>query len=225
MGLISRTLKISAAGTVASIGVFFGATRNDVFQPMDSSDPIFSSPFFQKYNPNRNPTLHDVCVRRIELSKIEPSLLEKKGKLVEAFCAGVWGGMGYMAQRAYFANKYQGPETATHLWDRKDLLSNTYEVGTVITDHFEVLEKTDESITVRCGDTPRHPDIRKSDGLFEISAVVKQEEGIAEFKLKSCFYQGEGKAEGSPMGPVMTWLHQQYTKLWMETAILKNVVK
>lgn len=94
MGLISRTLKVTAAGTAASIGVFFGATRNDVFQPMDSSDPIFQSPFFQKYNPNRNPTLHDVCVRRIELSKIEPSLLEKKGKLVEAFCAGVWGGMG-----------------------------------------------------------------------------------------------------------------------------------
>ena len=94
MGLISRTLKITAAGTAASIGVFFGATRNDVFQPMDSSDPIFQSSFFQKYNPNRNPTLHDVCVRRIELSKIEPSLLEKKGKLVEAFCAGVWGGMG-----------------------------------------------------------------------------------------------------------------------------------
>lgn len=94
MGHISRTLKITAAGTAASIGVFFGATRNDVFQPMDSSDPIFQSSFFQKYNPNRNPTLHDVCVRRIELSKIEPSLLEKKGKLVEAFCAGVWGGMG-----------------------------------------------------------------------------------------------------------------------------------
>ncbi|KAJ5589715.1 hypothetical protein N7450_003687 [Penicillium hetheringtonii] len=198
MGLISRTLKVTAAGTAASIGVFFGATRNDVFQPMDSSDPIFQSPFFQKYNPNRNPTLHDVCVRRIELSKIEPSLLEKKGKLVEAFCAGVWGGMGYMAQRAYFANKYQGPETAHHLWERKDLLANSYEVGTLITDHFEVLEKTDESIT---------------------------EEGIAEFKLKSCFYQGEGKADAAPMGPVMTWLHQQYTKLWLETAILKNCVK
>jgi hypothetical protein len=94
MGLISRFLKVSAAGTVASVGVFFGATRNDVFEPMDSTDPIFSSPFFNKYNPNRNPTLHDKCVRRIPLEKIRPSLLENKGKLVEAFCAGVWSGMG-----------------------------------------------------------------------------------------------------------------------------------
>lgn len=58
MGLIGRTLKISAAGTVATVGVFFGATRNDVFEPMDTTDPIFSSPFFAKFNPNRNPTLH-----------------------------------------------------------------------------------------------------------------------------------------------------------------------
>jgi hypothetical protein len=27
------------------------------------------------------------------------------------------------------------------------------------------------------------------------------------------------------MGPVMVWLHQQYTKLWMETAVLKNCVR
>jgi hypothetical protein len=94
MGLISRVLKVIAAGTVASVGVFFGATRNDIFEPMDTTDPIFSSPFFQKFNPERNPTMHDVCVRRIPLDKINPSLLEKKGKLVEVFCAGVWSGMG-----------------------------------------------------------------------------------------------------------------------------------
>ncbi|KAJ5668691.1 hypothetical protein N7462_009761 [Penicillium macrosclerotiorum] len=225
MGLISRVLKVSAAGTAATVGVFFGATRNDVFQPMDTSDPIFSSPFFQKFNPNRNPTLHDLCVRQVPLDKIDPALLEKKGKLVEAFCAGVWGGMGYIPQRAYLAQKYQGPETATNLWERKDLLASSYEVGTVITDHFEVLEKTDDRITVRCGASPRERDVRPSDGLFEIGAVVKQEENVAEFTLKSCFYQGLGKAEAAPMGPVMTWLHQQYTKLWLETAILKNCMK
>ena len=97
MGLISRVLKVTAAGTVASVGVFFGATRNDVFEPMGADDPIFSSPFFQKFNPERNPTLHDLCVRRVPLDKIQPALLEKKGKLVEAFCAGVWGGMGKLA--------------------------------------------------------------------------------------------------------------------------------
>jgi hypothetical protein len=94
MGLIKRALKISAAGTVASIGVFWGATRNDVFEPMQTSDPIFQSPFFKKFNPEQNPTLHDLCVRRVPLEKIKPELLENKAKLTEAFCAGVWGGMG-----------------------------------------------------------------------------------------------------------------------------------
>ncbi|KAJ5280699.1 hypothetical protein N7478_006071 [Penicillium angulare] len=225
MGLFKGLLKATAAGSVVSVGVFFGATRNDVFRGMDASDPIFQHALFKKFNPENNPTLHDMCVRRVPLDKIKPELLEKNSKLTEAFCAGVWGGLGYMAQRAWFANKYQGPETATHLWSRQELLESKYEVGTLITDHFEVVEKTDDHITVRCGDTPRHPDVRPSDGLFEIGAVIKQEEGVAEFTLKSCFYQGLGKSEAAPMGPVMVWLHQQYTKLWMETGILKNCVQ
>ncbi|KAJ5991585.1 hypothetical protein N7499_004001 [Penicillium canescens] len=225
MGLFSRLLKVSAAGTVASVGVFWGATRNDVFEPMDTSDPIFQSAFFKKFNPNRNPTLHDVCVRRIPLDKIKPELLENKGKLVEAFCAGVWGGMGYIPQRAYLDQKYRGPETADHLWKRSDLLSSNYEVGTLITDHFEVVEKTEDRITVRCGASPRIRDVRPSDGLFEIGAVVKQEQGVAEFSLKSCFYQGLGKAEAAPMDDKVAWAHRQYTKLLLETAVLKKCVR
>ncbi|KAJ5949330.1 hypothetical protein N7454_000914 [Penicillium verhagenii] len=224
MGLMKSAFKLSIAGA-ASVGVFWGATRNDVFEPMQASDPIFQSPFFKKFNPEQNPTLHDLCVRRIPLDKIKPELLENKGKLTEAFCAGVWGGMGYIVQRAYLSNKYQGPETASHLWKRRDLLKNKYDVGTIVTDHFEVVEKTEDHIIVRCGDSPRNQDVRPSDGLFEIGAVIKQEEGVAEFTLKSCFYQGLGKAEGVPMGPVVTWLHQQYTKLLMETAVLKNCVR
>lgn len=94
MGIFSKLVKTSIAGSVASVGVFWGATRNDLFQPMDTSDPIFQSALFNKFNPNRNPTLHDVCVRQMPLDKIQPSLVEEKGKLVEAFCAGVWGGLG-----------------------------------------------------------------------------------------------------------------------------------
>ncbi|KAJ6155205.1 hypothetical protein N7470_005771 [Penicillium chermesinum] len=192
MGLISRTLKVTAFGSVATIGLFFGSTRNDEFVPMAATDPIFQSPFYKKFNPNNNPTTHDLCVRRIPLDKIRPELLEKKGKL---------------------------------LWDRKDLLKNEYNVGTLITDHFEVLEKTDDLITIRCGDTPRHRDVRPADGLFQIGAVVKPEQGIAEFTLKSCFFQGEGKADAVPMGPWMDWAHKQYTKLWLESGVLKNVVR
>ncbi|KAJ5550316.1 hypothetical protein N7461_005014 [Penicillium sp. DV-2018c] len=224
MGLISKLVKTSVAGSIASVGVFWGATRNATFAPMDSSDPIFQSALFNKFNPNRNPTMHDVCIRRIPLDKIKPSLVEEKGKLVEAFCAGVWGGMGYIPQRAYLDRKYRGPETANQLWDRKDLLENKYEVGTLITDHFEVVEKTEDRIVVRCGDSPRIREVRPSDGLFEIGAVIKRDQGVAEFSLKSCFYQGLGKAEGEPMDGKIAWAHRQYTKLLLETGVLKTCV-
>lgn len=132
---------------------------------------------------------------------------------------------GYIPQRAFFDRKYRGAETASHLWDRSDLLSNKYEVGTIITDHFEVVEKSKDRIVIRCGDSPRIRDIRASDGLFEIAAVVNKEQGVAEFSLKSCFYQGLGKAESAPMDDMTAWAHRQYTKLLLETAVLKTCVK
>lgn len=174
---------------------------------------------FARYNPERNPTLSDLCVKRIPLSQIKPELLEKEGKLVEKFCAGVWGGLGYAYQRRYLEKKYRGPETASQLWDTKDLKESSYEVGTQITDHFEVVAKTPESIIVRCGDSPRKKEVRPGEGLFEMSAVIKPEEGVAEFQLKSVFWQGLGKAAGPPMPAWMEFLHREYTKLWMGTAV------
>ncbi|KAB8238224.1 uncharacterized protein BDW43DRAFT_154296 [Aspergillus alliaceus] len=224
MGFIKGFLKLTTYGGLATAGTFFYTTRNAVFVPMTPADPIFQSAAYRKQNPSQNPTTHDLCVRKVPLSEINPSLLEKKGKLAEAFCAGVWSGWGYAFQRAYLARKYQGSETASHLWERSELKASTYDVGTLITDHFEVIEKTPERIVVRCGDSPRTQGVRDSDGLFEISAVVKPEEGVAEFALKSCFFQGLGKAENAPMPTHIDWLHKQYTKLLAETAI-RNVLR
>ena len=71
-------------------------TRNSKFVPISSDDAIFSSTAYLHNNPNKNPQTKDLCVRKVPLSKIKPQLLEKEGegKLVEAFCAGVWGGIG-----------------------------------------------------------------------------------------------------------------------------------
>lgn len=66
--------------------------------------------------------------------------------------------------------------------------------------------------------------MRASDGLFEMGVTIDKEEGVAEFRLKSVFYQGLGKAEGKPMPAHVEFAHRLYTKLWMETALLKNVV-
>jgi hypothetical protein len=133
-------------------------------------------------------------------------------------------GSGYWYQRKYLERKYRDASTAHQLWTTQDLQTSTYEVGTQITDHFEVMAKTDESIIVRCGDSPRVQDVRESDGLFEMTAEVLQEEGMVEFGLKSVFYNGlakpdkEGKIE-PPMNALVLWLHQAYDKVLMETAI------
>ena len=139
---------------------------------------------------------------------------------------------GYAYQRRYLEKKYRGPDTATQLWDRADLQNSEYPVGTQITDHFEVVSKTPTSIIVRCGDSPRKLEVRESDGLFEMLAEVDKEEGVVEFGLKSVFYNGlaqpdkEGKmpTEG-PMGPWIQWLHGQYDKVLMESALAKKVLK
>lgn len=86
---------------------------------------------------------------------------------------------------------------------------------------FEVVAKSPESIIVRCGDSPRLQDVRSSDGLFEMTAEIKKDEGVAEFGLKSVFYNGLGsdKEASGPMPAHIQWLHQQYDKVLMETAL------
>lgn len=132
---------------------------------------------------------------------------------------------GYAYQRRFLEKKYKNTSTTAHqLWSRPELKASTYEVGTQITDHFEVVSKTPEAIVVRCGDSPLKQEVRDSDGLFEMGVDIKKDEGVAEFRLKSVFYKGLGKADGKPMPEHIEFLHRLYTKLWMETAV-GNVVR
>ena len=122
---------------------------------------------------------------------------------------------------------YQNDTTTAHqLWSRMDLKSSAYDLGTQITDHFEVVEKSPDHITVRCGDSPLKTGVRDSEGLFEMGVQVNLEEGTAVFSLKSVFYKGAGKVEGvdGPMPAPVEFAHRLYTKLLMETAIHNVVV-
>ncbi|CAG8974276.1 hypothetical protein HYALB_00010344 [Hymenoscyphus albidus] len=227
MGIITKFLGTAVLGGAGSAAGFAFWTRNSKFIPVSSSDPLLASPTFLRHNPNRNPLTHDLCVKRVPLSSIQSHLLEKEGegKLVEAFCAGLWSGLGYAHQRSYLSKKYQNTTTTAHqLWSREQLRNSTYEVGTQITDHFEVVSKNPSSIVVRCGGSPLIKEVRDSEGLFEIGVELKRDEGVAEFRLKSAFFQGRGKAEGKPMPEHIEFLHRLYTKLWMETAV-RNVVR
>lgn len=95
MGLFKKVFKLTTIGGAATVGTFFYMTRNSaIISPLSPDDPLYKSSHYQKYNPLNNPTTNDICVRKVPLSKIDARLLEKDGRLVETFCAGVWGGFG-----------------------------------------------------------------------------------------------------------------------------------
>ncbi|RKL04715.1 hypothetical protein BFJ71_g3498 [Fusarium oxysporum] len=174
-------------------------------------------------NPNGNPTTQDVVIKRIPFSKIRPELLQNNNDLTLEFCRGVWSGWGFAIQRRYAQLKYRGPETEHQLWDPEQLATSTYDKGAIITDHFEVVEKTPTSITVRCGDSPRNQPLRPSDGLFQISATIDKAHEEVELRLKSVLFSSEGKVAGNkgPMPPWITELHQWYARIWAETGSWK----
>lgn len=226
MGILRKTVGVVGWGSLAGALTLVGFTYKNRILPVDKDDYIFNHTQYARLNPNNSPLTHDICLRKVPLRSIKPELLEKEGKLAEAFCAGVWSGIGYAYQRRFLEKKYRGPDTAAQLWEKKDLQTSTYNVGTVITDHFEVVSKSSESIIVRCGDSPRVKEAREADGLFEMTAIVKKEEGVAEFGLKSVFFNSASgyKSTTPPMPWHIQWLHQWYDKLLMESAI-RNVTK
>ena len=114
--------------------------------------------------------------------------------------------LAYEFQRRYLARKYASdPATAKQLWTRQQLRADTYETGTQITNHFEVVDKSDTEIAVRCGDSPLNRGPRDSDGLFVISATVDRDAGEVELGLKSCFFPSARRVEGI-CGPMPSWM-------------------
>ena len=97
--LTSKLLQGTAVTTSATLAAFFVWTKHCKFVDLSpATDPLFQSAFYKKYNPNPNPTIYDLCIRKIPIFKLKQELVEdaEKGgtKMVEAFCAGVWSGFG-----------------------------------------------------------------------------------------------------------------------------------
>jgi len=217
MGIIRKAALCTVGLGTGALG-YLGLSTT-IVSPLPGDDPLWRSTSYAKFNSHRNASTQDICLKRIPLSKIRPELLQHEGDLALEFCRGVWSGLGYRFQRAYLARKYHGPATAGQLWTVDQLAQAAYEPGTQLTDHFEVVEKTASEIVVRCGDSPRNPDPRDSDGLFVISAAVDRERGEVVLGLKSCFFKSSSKVEGI-QGPLPGWmetLHRWYSRLWIET--------
>jgi hypothetical protein len=89
------TLRVVSIGGLATTGTYAIVTRKNEFQPVDAkTDKLVNSPHFARLNPEKNPIVHDFCVRKVPLSKIKPELRENNQELTRAFCAGVWSGEG-----------------------------------------------------------------------------------------------------------------------------------
>jgi hypothetical protein len=96
---IATLSKVMASVALAGAGGWQLWTRQCYFEPFGpENDPIFQSDHYKRLNPGNHPSLKDSCVRRVPLSQISPELVDDtlKGgsKLVERFCAGIWGGYG-----------------------------------------------------------------------------------------------------------------------------------
>ena len=94
MAILRSLFKSALVSATAGAGCFWYATKDSTFVPLATSDYLFNSSYFRKFNPSSNPTTHDYCIRRVPLSKIDKKLQNQDGKLVNAFCASVWGGLG-----------------------------------------------------------------------------------------------------------------------------------
>ncbi|KFZ04233.1 hypothetical protein V501_09218 [Pseudogymnoascus sp. VKM F-4519 (FW-2642)] len=218
MPIIRKALYTAILGTTGVTGLAFFTTRKSIIVPVPATDPIYSSSAYLAQNPNNNPVTQDIVIRRLPLSSIRPELLEKEGALVEAVTAGVFGGLAYEFQRRYLERKYRNPSTKTDLWTRSAINSSDFAKGTIITDHFEVVDRSPTQVTVRCGGSPREQGVRGGDGLFKVAARVEKEKGEVELSLTSVFFQGKGVAAAEPMSSWIKWLHGVYGKLWIEDA-------
>jgi hypothetical protein len=147
MGLLARLTGVAVATTATPALGWMWYTRASVFVPFPTSSPDFSSATARKFNPGNNPPIcNDECIRRVPLDQLKTTDQET---LTRQFCQGIWSGPGFEIQRRYLARKYQQLDGRwDHLWEKADLKSSKYNVGTKIADHFEVVERTQEKV---CG--------------------------------------------------------------------------
>ncbi|PTB46033.1 hypothetical protein M441DRAFT_180943 [Trichoderma asperellum CBS 433.97] len=224
-----RLIRLTQALVGGPVVVFGGLalwTRKCAFEPFGpDSDPLFKHPILKQLNPRSLPSSHDSCVRKVPFGELRPVLLEdaKRGgsALVEEFSRGMWGGYGYRIQRRIMEFT-KGPENATDVWTPEALGRDTFEPGTVLTNHFLVLEKSPTELLFRgClspKETPFRP--RDLDNFFALTAELNEQRQEAEFRLKAISFDAVTTTpKEDPLGGVPGMLHKVYAKLLVEAAV------
>ncbi|KAB8259405.1 hypothetical protein BDV32DRAFT_150520 [Aspergillus pseudonomiae] len=212
------------AGTAITGGscivLFASYITSDIhFVPLSATDPIFHSKHLQEYNPNGNPTIHDLHIARVPLTQIHPRLLEDPNKLLERYCGGIWAGAGFAPQRILHTWFDRGESSSPQLWSTSELLQSDYKVGTDIAGNFEVVNRSNESILIRAGDKTSNKGLRPLDALIEVGSHIDRENNVAVFEFKSLFFQGIGTTSNPPMPGPIVWLHELYAKILLKSGV------
>lgn len=110
-------------------------------------------------------------------------------------------------------------KTENQLFDRQQLATSKYELGTRFSDHFEVVERTNNSVVVRAGGSPLEPGPREMDGLLVLSAKVDKEAGTVDVGIKSVFLNSaEPIRDGKKPGPfIAEILHRYYARAMVDS--------
>ncbi|KAI1413311.1 hypothetical protein F5Y13DRAFT_28764 [Hypoxylon sp. FL1857] len=217
MGLIRKTLG-TALALVGGGAAYLTATTN-LRSPLPADDELWTTESFKRFNRYRNPSLQDYCWKTLPLSQVRPELRDNEEALAIEFCRGAWTGYAYTPQRILMKLTNKGPKTESQLFDREQLASSRYELGTWFSDHFEVVERTKNTIMVRAGGSPLEPGPREMDGLFVISAKVNREAGIVEVGLKSTFFNSQEPIRDGkmPVPFVAELLHRYYARAMVDS--------
>lgn len=94
MGIVRKVVGLTGWTGLGATGAYLFWTRKCKITDVPASDYIYNTTLYARHNPYNAPVTHDNCLRRVPLEKIKPELLQQEGKLVEAFCAGIWSGLG-----------------------------------------------------------------------------------------------------------------------------------
>lgn len=209
MGFLSK-LGLYTTGTAGVAGAaWYAYSRNTTFVPF--SDSLYGPA--AKLNPHHNPPVCiDEAVRTVPLSKLKYT---SQDELTKEFCRGIWGGWGFAYQRSYLDKKYRYLDgRQDHLWDKGDLLKSDYALGTKITDHFEVVDRSDKRVVVRCGGSPMDQGLRPGDGIFSMEVDTDPAKEEVMFHLKSVFFNSTPEGGRAKLPWWFDFAHKQYTKLW-----------
>ncbi|KAI1378046.1 hypothetical protein F4677DRAFT_414288 [Hypoxylon crocopeplum] len=218
MGLIRKSLGVALAVPVGAVA-YLTATTN-VTTPLSADDELWAVKSFARFNRYNNPSIQDVAWKRLPLSKVRPELRSEEALTTE-FCRGAWAGYAYTPQRILMALANKGPRTEGQLFDRQQLASSKYELGTRFSDHFEVVERTSNSITFRAGGSPLEPGPREMDGLFVVSAKVDKAAGTVDLCLKSTFFNSVERIHDwkKPAPFIAELLHRYYARAMVDSGV------